>query len=66
MASLFADADFRARVNVPESAEERKALIARWHKEKTAIYEGIINSERFRRRPGSGVCRKRHGKRDGN
>ena len=44
MASLFADADFRARVNAPESEEDRKSLIARWHKEKTAIYEGIINS----------------------
>jgi beta-phosphoglucomutase-like phosphatase (HAD superfamily) len=33
MASLFNDADFRARVNVPETEEERKALIARWHKE---------------------------------
>ena len=52
MASLFADADFCARVTVPESAEERKALIARWHKEKTAIYEGIIGSGKIPGRPG--------------
>lgn len=52
MASLFADADFRARVKVPESEEERKSLIASWHKEKTAIYEGIINSGKIPGRPG--------------
>jgi len=52
MASLFADADFRALVTVPEDAEERKALIARWHKEKTAIYEGIISSGQIPARPG--------------
>ncbi len=52
MTSLFADADFRARVPVPESEEERKALIARWHKEKTAIYEEIIRSGKIPGRPG--------------
>ena len=52
MASLFADADFRALVTVPEDAEERKALVARWHKEKTAIYESIINSGKIPARPG--------------
>jgi HAD superfamily hydrolase (TIGR01509 family) len=52
MASLFADADFCARVPVPESDQERKSLILRWHKEKTAIYEGIINSGKIPGRPG--------------
>lgn len=52
MASLFSDADFRARVTVPESDEERKTLIARWHKEKTAIYESIINSGKIPARAG--------------
>jgi HAD superfamily hydrolase (TIGR01509 family) len=52
MASLFAEADFRDRVAVPESEEERKALLARWHKEKTAIYEGIISSGKIPTRPG--------------
>jgi HAD superfamily hydrolase (TIGR01509 family) len=52
MASLFADADFRSQVSVPESEDERKALIASWHKEKTAIYERIIASGKIPARPG--------------
>lgn len=52
MASLFQDADFRAKVAVPESEEERKALIASWHKEKTAIYQKIIDSAMIPPRPG--------------
>jgi HAD superfamily hydrolase (TIGR01509 family) len=44
MASLFGDADFRKLFHVPESEEDRKALIALWHKEKTAIYQRIISS----------------------
>lgn len=52
MLSLFNDADFRQRVFVPESEEERKALVATWHKEKTAIYQEIINSGLVPPRPG--------------
>ncbi|MGC9158869.1 MAG: HAD-IA family hydrolase [Terracidiphilus sp.] len=52
MSSLFSDADFRARVPVPESEEERKSLIAGWHKEKTAIYEEIIRAGKIPGRPG--------------
>ena len=52
MASLFQDADFRAKVAVPESEEEHKALIAKWHKEKTAIYQNIIDSAMIPPRPG--------------
>lgn len=52
MASLFSDADFRARVAVPESEEERKALIAQWHKEKTDLYAQIIHSGAIPPRPG--------------
>src|SRR6266568_3368039 len=52
MASLFADSDFCARVAVPGGEEERKALIARWHKEKTGLYEAIINSGKIPGRPG--------------
>ena len=44
MASLFADRNFRQVFAVPESEEGRKALIAKWHKEKTAIYQQIISS----------------------
>jgi HAD superfamily hydrolase (TIGR01509 family) len=52
MASLFQDADFCARVLVPDSQDERKALIARWHKEKTAIYQHIVESGLIPPRPG--------------
>jgi HAD superfamily hydrolase (TIGR01509 family) len=52
MASLFKDDDFCAQVGVPESEDERKALIASWHKEKTAIYERIISSGAIPPRPG--------------
>ncbi len=44
MASLFAEQDFRSAFTVPESEEDRKALIGNWHKEKTAIYKEIISS----------------------
>jgi HAD superfamily hydrolase (TIGR01509 family) len=44
MASLFQDPGFQEIFVVPESEEVRKALIARWHKEKTAIYQQIIAS----------------------
>lgn len=44
MAALFLQPDFRHVFPVPESEEERKALLARWHKEKTAIYQQIISS----------------------
>jgi HAD superfamily hydrolase (TIGR01509 family) len=44
MASLFQEQAFREVFTVPESAEDRKALLARWHKEKTAIYQEIIAS----------------------
>ena len=52
MASLFNDADFRKCFHVPESEQERKDLIAAWHKEKTAIYQQIINSGQVPPRPG--------------
>jgi len=52
MASLFRDADFLAHVTVPEGEEERKSLIARWHKEKTDLYEQIISSGVVPTRPG--------------
>ncbi len=52
MASLFNDADFRASFTPPEGEDERKALVANWHKEKTAIYQEIINSGQIPPRPG--------------
>ena len=52
MASLFKDADFCQLFTVPDSEEGRKALIAQWHKEKTALYQHIINSGMIPPRPG--------------
>jgi HAD superfamily hydrolase (TIGR01509 family) len=44
MTSLFLEPAFQEVFAVPESGEDRKALIARWHKEKTAIYQQIVAS----------------------
>jgi HAD superfamily hydrolase (TIGR01509 family) len=44
MASLFKEQAFRQVFAVPEKEEDRKTLLARWHKEKTAIYQQIIAS----------------------
>ena len=52
MTSLFQDADFLAYFTPPQSEEERKALVTTWHKEKTAIYQEIINSGQIPPRPG--------------
>jgi beta-phosphoglucomutase-like phosphatase (HAD superfamily) len=42
MERLFQEPEFRQVFAVPDTEEERKALIAQWHKEKTAIYQQII------------------------
>ena len=55
MASLFQEQEFRKVFAVPESEEERKALVTRWHKEKTAIYQQIISSGAIQ--PRSGIKR---------
>ena len=55
MASLLLDRNFQQVFAIPESAESRKALIAAWHKEKTAIYQEIISSGRIV--PRSGIKR---------
>jgi HAD superfamily hydrolase (TIGR01509 family) len=44
MASLFSEQAFQRVFPVPEREEDRKALLARWHQEKTAIYQQIIAS----------------------
>jgi HAD superfamily hydrolase (TIGR01509 family) len=44
MASLAKDADFRAAFDVPADEADWKAIIAEWHKRKTAIYTGMIAS----------------------
>jgi HAD superfamily hydrolase (TIGR01509 family) len=55
MSSLFPEERFRRAFTVPESEEERKALVASWHKEKTALYKEIILSGAIR--PRSGIKR---------
>ncbi len=55
MARLFQEQEFRKVFAVPESEEERKALVTRWHKEKTAIYQQIISSGAIK--PRSGIKR---------
>jgi beta-phosphoglucomutase-like phosphatase (HAD superfamily) len=49
MASLFPEQEFRSVFAVPESEKDREALIAIWHKEKTAVYKEISRRERSRR-----------------
>lgn len=44
MARLFLEQEFQQAFAVPESEEDRKALIAAWHKEKTGIYQQIVSS----------------------
>jgi HAD superfamily hydrolase (TIGR01509 family) len=55
MASLFQEQAFREVFTVPESAEDCKALLAEWHKKKTAIYQEIIASGEIP--PRSGIKR---------
>src|SRR5579862_7969575 len=52
MAKLFEDPAFCSRIPVPASQEERDKLIGDWHREKTNIYEGIIESAKIPTRPG--------------
>jgi len=44
MRSLFEEPAFQKVFPVPESEPDRKALLAKWHQEKTAIYQEIIAS----------------------
>jgi HAD superfamily hydrolase (TIGR01509 family) len=44
MASLFAEPGFQAVFDVPKDETGRKELLAKWHAEKTVIYQDIIAS----------------------
>jgi HAD superfamily hydrolase (TIGR01509 family) len=44
MASLFAEPKFQEVFDVPKDETARKELLAKWHAEKTAIYQDIIAS----------------------
>jgi HAD superfamily hydrolase (TIGR01509 family) len=52
LASLFEDSDFLQSVQPPSDDARRAELINRWHKEKSAIYQTIINSGQIPIRPG--------------
>jgi len=52
MSSLFLEPDFLRAFSVPEGEQERKDLIASWHKRKSAIYKEIVNSGHIPPRPG--------------
>ncbi|MBV9490636.1 MAG: HAD-IA family hydrolase [Verrucomicrobia bacterium] len=55
MERLFQEPEFHRAFAVPDTEEERKALIARWHNEKTAMYQQIISSGKIP--PRSGIKR---------
>ena len=44
MGSLFAEPRFQEVCDVPKGEAARKELLAKWHAEKTAIYQDIIAS----------------------
>jgi HAD superfamily hydrolase (TIGR01509 family) len=52
MSSLFGEPEFRSVYDPPAGEQERKDLIALWHKRKSAIYKEIVNSGRIPPRPG--------------
>lgn len=51
MASLLTAA-FIKQANLPTDAEEQRALLAAWHKRKTAIFKEIVHAGRLPGRPG--------------
>jgi HAD superfamily hydrolase (TIGR01509 family) len=52
MSSLFAEPEFLRVFTPPGGDEERRDMIALWHKRKSAIYKEIVNSGRIPPRPG--------------
>ena len=52
MASLFADPGFVEAAGVPEGAEERAALLLKWHKTKTAHFKRMVADGELPPRPG--------------
>jgi len=52
MASLFAEPEFLKAFAPPAGEEARKAMVAAWHKRKSAIYQEIVNSGKIPPRPG--------------
>jgi HAD superfamily hydrolase (TIGR01509 family) len=52
MASLAADADFRARFPVPDANDAWAAIVAGWHRRKGEIYADLVASGALPPRPG--------------
>lgn len=52
MASLFADPEFVRAAGIPEDEESRAALLARWHRTKTATFKNMVGSGALPPRPG--------------
>ncbi len=52
MASLFADADLVREAGLPTGEQERTALLARWHADKTARFKALVRDGQIPARPG--------------
>ena len=52
MASLFADADLVREAGLPQDEAERAALLAQWHKDKTARFKALVRDGQIPARPG--------------
>jgi HAD superfamily hydrolase (TIGR01509 family) len=54
MASLFQDPGFVERAGIPDGEAERTALLADWHRSKTAEFRRLVESGALPARPGVG------------
>ena len=52
MASLFADADLVRSAGLPQDEQGRTALLAQWHKDKTAHFKAMVRGGEIPARPG--------------
>lgn len=52
MASLFTDPEFTSAAGIPEDEDGRAALLARWHRTKTATFKSMVSSGALPPRPG--------------
>jgi HAD superfamily hydrolase (TIGR01509 family) len=52
MASLFADPDFVREAGIPAGEDDRRELLARWHKTKTGWFKKLVADGQLPARPG--------------
>lgn len=52
MASLFADPAFVRTAGIPAGEQERRELLARWHRTKTALFTELVAAGKLPPRPG--------------